>query len=114
MVPNSVDLSSTNPAQMIIPQSEVSGTGVHIRVNGDNENTNLVKVTFSCPALATMSNLTAAVQVSSTNLQVWTTNQKGAAIIGSSNQGNLTLDGSGNATIWVEAPTSGTNTLALR
>jgi len=112
MVLNSVDLSSTNPAQMIIPQSEVSGSGVHIRVNGDNENANLVEVTFSCPALATMINFTAAIQVSSTNrLQVWTTNQKGSAILNANGQGNLTLDGSGNATIWVEALDQGANDL---
>jgi hypothetical protein len=111
MAPNSVDISSTDPTQNIIPQSEVSGTGVHIRVNGDNENTNLVEVTYSCPPLVTMTHLSAAVQVSSTNLQVWTTSTKGSAIIGSNNQGNLTLDGSGNATIWVEATASGTNVL---
>ena len=113
MVPNSVDLSSTDAADMIIPQSEVSGTGVHIRVNGDSENTNLVKVTFSCPPLASMTGLTAAVQVSSTSLMVWSSSNKGTAIIGSNNQGNLTLDGSGNATIWVEALAAGGNDLTF-
>jgi hypothetical protein len=111
MVPNSVDLSSTDPTQMIIPQSEVSGTGVHIRVNGDSENTNLVKVTYSSPALKTMTGLSAAVQASSSNLVVWSSSNKGTCITSSNNQGNLTLDGSGNATIWVEATASGTNTL---
>jgi hypothetical protein len=111
MIPGSVDISSTNPTQNIIPQSEVSGSGVHIRVNGDSENTNLVEVTYSSPALKTMTGLSAAVQASSSNLVVWSSSNKGTCITSSNNQGNLTLDGSGNATIWVEATASGTNTL---
>jgi hypothetical protein len=113
MVPGTVDLSSTDPKQMIIPQSEVSGTGVHIRVNGDSENTNLVKVTFSSPALKTMTGLTAGVQTSSANLVVWSSSNKGTCVTSNNNQGTLTLDGSGNATIWVEATAAGGNDLTF-
>jgi hypothetical protein len=42
MVPNSVDLTPTNTSQLIVPPSEVSSQGVHIRVNGHNENSNLL------------------------------------------------------------------------
>jgi hypothetical protein len=111
MVRSSIDLSSTNATQMIIPQAEVSGTGVHIRVNGDNENANLVEVTFSCPAIATMSGFTIAVSSSTSNLNVWSSNQKGTAILNGAGRGNLTLDGSGNATVWVEALAQGGNDL---
>jgi hypothetical protein len=113
MVPGTVDLSSTDSTKMIIPQSEVSGTGVHIRVNGDSENTNLVKVTFSSPALKTMTGLTAGVQTSSANLVVWSSSNKGTCITSNNNQGTLTLDGSGNATIWVEATAAGGNDLTF-
>ncbi len=119
MVPSSVDLTPTDPTKLIIPQSEIQSSGVHIRVNVDNDVdangnfTNLVKVTFSSPAIAAMSNVHVAVQSGGSNLWVYSDAQASSSIAIGGSQGNLTLDANGNATIWVEARAQGGNDLTF-
>jgi len=120
MVQHSVDLRPADQSKLVIPDAETVNPGVRIRVNKDDDDydspyksdadedsvlgeNDLIKVEFSCPSLAGMADIKVFLKRSDSKLRVWEAKEKGAAILKSEDEKELTLDAQGSKTIWVEA-----------
>lgn len=112
-------------AKTEVPESQEETPGVGIRVNGDDDNNNSTEdrndttvadendlIEVRLEATPTPIGLKYILKRSNDNIKVWTTRNKGTALLDANNETNLTFSIPW-MTVWVENPNGGSSDLEL-
>ncbi len=95
-----------------VPEGQEESPGAGIRVNGNNDNNNLVEVEVNAP-LAVSSGFGYVLKRSSSSIKVWTSQNKTSLILGANDEAVLSIVTS-PISLWVENPAGGEADLEIQ